>query len=262
MHNVLHVKCSQWPWYGLCCCCNLWHRWHQESAGQDLLELPLCSLALQDLNSGHEIPNAASPFCPFSQKGNLGACESGFAGAVCVRARDRAPVPLSCCCLPRHLGHGAVFCWAWVTLAEMSAEPALALSAFTVSCKVNRMLLCGGKCYSLKSSWRRLSIRPVQKWARSQGVLFCWSSAVCAAPGSCAAPLGSSARMLWVPFETFPVSHRMRLLSSYWVGQGLAFRTGWSHELCFVEGRSCLTQLFCVCCVLLSIFWAGTNGLL
>lgn len=174
MHNVLHVKCSQWPWHGLCCCCNLWHRWHQESAGQDLLELPLCSLALQDLNSGHEIPNAASPFCPFSQKGNLGACESGFAGAVCVRAR--APVPLSCCCLPRHLRHGAVFCWAWVTLAEMSAEPALALSAFTVSCKVNRMLLCGGKCYSLKSSWRRLSIRPVQKWASLRG--FCSAEAL------------------------------------------------------------------------------------
>lgn len=88
---------------------------------------------------------------------------------------------------------GAVFCWAWVTLAEMSAEPALALSAFTVSCKVNQMLLCDDKCSSWESSWRRLSIRPVPKWTTSRGVLWCWSSAVCGAPGSCAAPRGARA---------------------------------------------------------------------
>lgn len=109
---------------------------------------------------------------------------------------------------PWQLRDGAVFCWAWVTLAEMSAEPALALSAFTVSCKVNQILLCDDKCYSWKSSWRRLSIRSVQKRTTSRGVLFCWSSAVCGAPGSCAAPRGSSGRMLWVPFETFPVFHK------------------------------------------------------
>lgn len=38
---------------------------------------------------------------------------------------------------PRQLWDWTVFYWAWVTLAEMSAEPALALSAFAVSCKVN-----------------------------------------------------------------------------------------------------------------------------
>lgn len=166
----------------------------------------------------------------------------------CVgQSRDRALVLWAAAACPDTSAPraGAVFCWAWVTLAEMSAEPALALSAFTVSCKVNQMLLCDDKCYSWGSSWRRLSIRPVLKWTTSPGVLLCWSSAECGAPGSCAAPGGSSGRMLWVPFETFPASHRKRLLF-YWVElflttpEGLALRAGWSQELCFVGGRSCL----------------------
>lgn len=192
--------------------CDLWHRWHQENAGQDLLQLPLRSLSLQDLNTGHKILNSTSPFCPFSQKGNLGACESGFVGAVCVRATDRALVPLRCCCLPRHLGSSGMGLfsarleWHWQK-CQLSLHLPFTLHETTVSCKVNQILLCDDKCYSWKSSWKRLSIRSVQKWTTSRRVLFCWSSAVCGAPGSCAAPRGSSGRMLWVPFETFPVFH-------------------------------------------------------
>lgn len=236
-HNDLGVVCVAKPF---------WHRWHQEricwsGSVTASLVFPVPS-ELWAENTEFSII-----FLSLPTEGECGALWEWLCWCSVCQSRDRALV-LWGAAGPDTAADQArgFFCWAWVTLAEMSAEPALALSAFTVSWKVNQMLLCDDKCYSWKSSWRRLSIRPVLKWTTSCGVLFCWSSAVCWAPGSCAVPRGSSGRMLWVPFETSPAFHRKRLLSLYWVQlflpipEGLALRTGWSHELCFVGGRSCL----------------------
>lgn len=82
---------------------------------------------------------------------------------------------------PWQLWDWTLLCWAWVTLAEMSAEPALALSAFAVSCKVNQRLLHDDKCYSWESSWGNLSIVLVQNSNTScgfQGDLSCEATVV------------------------------------------------------------------------------------
>lgn len=182
-------------------------------------------------------------FLSLLPEGESGALWEGFCWCCVCQSHGQSPCASEVLLPAQTPQHGAVFCWAWVTLAEMSAEPALALSAFTVSCKVNQMLLCDDKCYSWKSSWRRLSIRPVPKWPRS----VLWSSAVCGAAGGCAAPRGSWGTMLWVPSETSPVFHRKRLLSLYWVEPSFWPHLRVSHSelgeamsCAFVEGRSCL----------------------
>lgn len=243
----MSVKCSQWSWWSvLLSHCNLGHRWHQENAGQDLLQLPLCSLSLQDLNSGTntEFSITFLSLLPEGESGGLWEC---FCWCCVCQSQGQSPCASEVLLPAQTPQHGAVFCWAWVALPEMSAEPALALSAFTVSCKVNQMVLCDDKCYSWKSSWRRFSIRPVQKWTRSVLLKLCsvWSTR-----GLCSTKreLGHDA-LKPSPYSTGRGC--CHYIECNWVSdtpEGFTLRTGWSHELCFVEGRSCLKLVFCVLC--------------
>lgn len=117
---------------------------------------------------------------------------------------------------PRQLGHGA-----WVTLAEMSAEPALALSAFTVSCKVNQMLLCDDKCYSWKSSWKKAQHQASPKMKpRLTG--FCSAEALqCVEHQGAVQHQGGARAGCSGCFWNLPCipqkDKRKRLLSLYWV---------------------------------------------
>lgn len=143
------------------------------------------------LSTVHRPLNSTPPFSPFSQKGKLAPWESRFPRVGYPRATDRIPAfqspeqqgtahtcsgSLLLAETPQQLWDWAVFSWAWVTLAEMSAEPALALSAFAVSRIVNQVLLRDGRCYSWKSSWRNLSISLVQKFNTACGF---WGNLLC-----------------------------------------------------------------------------------
>lgn len=215
MHNVLCVKCSQWFWHHLCC-------WTIVTSGTGDTRKVLvrifysfpcvpCPCRTWTLCTNTDFGITCLSLLPEGESGGLW---EWLCWCCVCQSQGQTPCASEVLLPAQTPRHRAVFCWPWVTLAEMSAEPALALSAFTVSCKVNQMLLCDDKCYSCKSSWRRLSIRPVQKQTMSVLLKLC---SVCGAPGSCAAPRGSSGKMLWVSSETFPVFNRKRLLLLYWV---------------------------------------------